>query len=268
MHKKLAALCKDDDKAQLVASVVRESMAEAGEESITRTATLEVLEQALLDFEVTLTEKNLNEILDELEEEGLFGGTSSEEDSDTPVDDGMDGSPAHMVGKRCMALMKMFDSERRAEVREWESGVVKEVEAGDEFGVGAKLHVLFDKFSALQVVSIEDVSLDDDEDQGASGVCPFCEREMPLTFHHLIPKCTHKTMKKKLGLGPKALNNGVDLCRPCHSAVHRTENNLTLAEKYNTTDKLLAHPAIQKWIGYAQKQKCEGNGQDGLRLRR
>lgn len=27
------------------------------------------------------------------------------------------------------------------------------------------------------------------EDEGECGGCAMCERQMPLTFHHLIPRC-------------------------------------------------------------------------------
>jgi hypothetical protein len=262
---------KNDLQAQLIASVARETVEEAvGDGSAaarSRESWAEALDQAVLDFEVSVSAEQLNAILNDLEEDGVLD--NGNDSVDTEFED--ESNPAKLVGKAVLALMTVFDSETKTEVKEWESGVVKEVEAGDEYGLGMKLHVLFDKFAALQVVSVEDVCLDyfdDEEGESKTGVCPFCERHMPLTFHHLIPRCTHTVMKKKYDLDSRTLNHGVDLCRPCHSAVHRTESNRELAENFNTTEKLLGHPAIQKWIGYAKKQKCEGGGQDRLRLRR
>lgn len=46
------------------------------------------------------------------------------------------------------------------------------------------------------------------------------------------------------------------LCRPCHSAVHKFEDNKTLARDYNTLAKLLAHEKMPKWIAYISKQKA------------
>ncbi|KAJ3293558.1 hypothetical protein HK104_004373 [Borealophlyctis nickersoniae] len=90
-----------------------------------------------------------------------------------------------------------------------------------------------------------------------AGVCELCERPMPLTFHHLIPRATHKKLLKR-GLFTKQemCTRGVMLCRPCHSAVHRQFDHLTLALEYNSIEKLLEHEGIIKWAAYASKQRC------------
>jgi len=46
----------------------------------------------------------------------------------------------------------------------------------------------------------------------------------------------------------------VDLCRPCHSSVHKTHDNKTLAVDYNTLEKLLGDPAIYKFAKWASRQ--------------
>jgi hypothetical protein len=38
--------------------------------------------------------------------------------------------------------------------------------------------------------------------------CVICKRKMPLIFHHLIPRTTHKKMKKKTKLTKQDLNGG------------------------------------------------------------
>ena len=45
------------------------------------------------------------------------------------------------------------------------------------------------------------------------------------------------------------------ICRQCHTAVHRTHDNMTLAVEYNTIDKLIQEPAIYKFCKWASKQK-------------
>mmetsp|Transcript_14530 Transcript_14530/g.29046 ORF Transcript_14530/g.29046 Transcript_14530/m.29046 type:complete len:284 (-) Transcript_14530:61-912(-) len=262
--KLLESICSDADQAQLVAAVLRESILECNTGSaLSRETAFSELEQALLDCEVSLTSSDINKILDSLEGDGLIGEetASAEEEAENEILE----RDEDMVGKSCTALMKIFDSETKSYITEWHTGVVKEVEAGEEFD--SKFHVLFDQFGSLQIVSIQDIAFDEEDDSSDKcGSCPFCEREMPLTFHHLIPKATHTAMKKlansKYLPDPTEepttayLNShGVDICRPCHSQVHRCENNLTLAQQYNTTEKLLAHPGIQRWIVYARKQK-------------
>jgi hypothetical protein len=46
------------------------------------------------------------------------------------------------------------------------------------------------------------------QEEFEDGVCVLCEREMALTFHHLIPRMTHKKMMKK-GLTKTELNVGI-----------------------------------------------------------
>lgn len=45
------------------------------------------------------------------------------------------------------------------------------------------------------------------------------------------------------------------VCRPCHSALHRFEDEETLALSYNSLEKILAHPKVVPWIKYIAKQR-------------
>ena len=111
----------------------------------------------------------------------------------------------------------------------------------------------------------------DDDDEG---ICELCEREMPLTFHHLFPKTTHEriaahglpadadaTLGGALPEGIKGLTKdfmqsyGSQLCRPCHSSVHRAEDNRTLAEKYHTVALLQGHEKIASFVDWARRQR-------------
>lgn len=46
------------------------------------------------------------------------------------------------------------------------------------------------------------------------------------------------------------------VCRPCHSVIHKTHDNVSLAEHYNTVVKLLADRDIYKFCKWASKQKA------------
>jgi hypothetical protein len=89
----------------------------------------------------------------------------------------------------------------------------------------------------------------------AKGVaeCEMCGRIMPLTAHHLRPRSEHDVYLKR-GLSQEELNTCADLCRPCHSAVHRRFDNKTLAASYFTVTLLLADEKLQRWAAYAAKQ--------------
>ncbi|KAI9012268.1 hypothetical protein DFJ74DRAFT_710263 [Hyaloraphidium curvatum] len=96
----------------------------------------------------------------------------------------------------------------------------------------------------------------DDEEDLPPGYCELCARgPMRLTFHHLIPKKTHKKLLKRGIFSKSDLARGAALCRPCHSAVHRLHPHEDLALNYNTVELLLADPEVQRWVAYAGKQK-------------
>lgn len=108
----------------------------------------------------------------------------------------------------------------------------------------------------LDLLYFEGEEEDSDNDEGQIGVCPICTRELPLTFHHLIPKSTHKKMVKQHGYSKEYLNShGVDLCRPCHSHVHRLIPLMDMALTFNTLERILEHNGVKKWIPYIRKQK-------------
>jgi 5-methylcytosine-specific restriction endonuclease McrA len=111
-----------------------------------------------------------------------------------------------------------------------------------EYGVEARV--------LISELRLEHEIVGDEEE----GLCPICDREMPLTFHHLIPRTTHEKYLKK-GYTMKQLSTGVMLCRPCHSAVHKAEDEFSLAADWNTLEKILTHPDVIKWQNYAKKQK-------------
>ncbi|KAM5535331.1 hypothetical protein V8D89_011016 [Ganoderma adspersum] len=85
--------------------------------------------------------------------------------------------------------------------------------------------------------------------------CEICEREVPLTYHHLIPREVHDKVRKKKWHPEAMLNSVAWLCRPCHSAVHGVASNEVLAREFYTVELLLAREDIQKWRKYAAKQR-------------
>ena len=136
----------------------------------------------------------------------------------------------------------------------------------------------------------DEVSRKDDGEYIGEGECELCERFVQLTRHHLIPKSTHARVKTKLlhaataieqgdrDRARRILGNGLehvveslndtskwnirnvlqqtcDICRTCHSAVHRTHDNMTLALNYNTVEQLLEDERIYKFCQWASKQK-------------
>lgn len=67
----------------------------------------------------------------------------------------------------------------------------------------------------------------------------------------------HKEYRKK-GYSFDQLQSALMICRLCHSAIHRTFDNKQLAGQYNTLDKLMANDSMQRFVGWARKQRVAG----------
>jgi len=116
-----------------------------------------------------------------------------------------------------------------------------------------------------EIVTEEETKVYNDSEtrrQEKQEVCEMCDRPMPLTFHHLIPKTTHAKYKAK-GYGAATLAKGIWVCRPCHSAVHRLIDEDTLAESFNTLELLLEDERVAKWAKYCSKQRVNRSKADG-----
>jgi hypothetical protein len=105
--------------------------------------------------------------------------------------------------------------------------------------------------------------------------CEICEREIPLTYHHLIPRSTHAKVLKQKWHSETMINSVAWLCRLvlnfcsarqmaqrsvyqfryCHSTVHHVATNEELARSFYTVELLLQREDIQKWRAYAARQR-------------
>lgn len=95
------------------------------------------------------------------------------------------------------------------------------------------------------------------DEPNRSGNCELCEREQPLTFHHLIPRGVHsKNRYRKQFTKQEMRTTGLWICRLCHDGIHDlVPDEKELASQYNTKEKLLEHPGIAKHVGWVRKQK-------------
>ena len=76
--------------------------------------------------------------------------------------------------------------------------------------------------------------------------CPVCDRITPRKYwhkHHLIPR-SKKGSKK----------GTVKCCISCGKMVHKLFSNKDLAKKYDTVEKLLSHPDVQKWVEWIKRK--------------
>jgi len=83
------------------------------------------------------------------------------------------------------------------------------------------------------------------------GCCAICERTERLTRHHLIPRTRHPNKWNKREFDRAMVHAVAGICRPCHSQIHQILTEKELERKFNTIQKLRAHPEISKfaiWI--------------------
>lgn len=87
--------------------------------------------------------------------------------------------------------------------------------------------------------------------------CELCEREKPLTKHHLIPRAVHSKKKFINLFGKEEMHKrGLMICKLCHNGIHDLiPDEKELAESFNTKELLLADERIAKHVQWVRKQK-------------
>ena len=107
-----------------------------------------------------------------------------------------------------------------------------------------------------ELVAISEDSREEMRKRGAKiGCCPCCSRTVPLTFHHLVPKKVHRRNRYKKQYSKNDLNRGIYLCRRCHKGIHRTFDEPTLAEKFNSLETILSNERLAKHFRWVAKRR-------------
>lgn len=115
--------------------------------------------------------------------------------------------------------------------------------------------VLFQSLESSKRAHGDGDGLDGEDDEVVEeGGCAMCARDMPLTRHHLIPRMHHKH-GAYAKMTSEHLNRCILICRPCHSAIHKLEDEKTLAARFHTLQLLMADERIQKWVAYISKRR-------------
>jgi len=87
-------------------------------------------------------------------------------------------------------------------------------------------------------------------------VCELCGRDKPLTYHHLLPRKSHRKRRIRDRFEREELHGrGLWLCRLCHRQLHRFYTEMELAERLNTREAILEEPQMQRFLQWARKQK-------------
>ena len=75
--------------------------------------------------------------------------------------------------------------------------------------------------------------------QKEASPCACCQRLVPLTFHHLIPRKMHRRKGFRRRFSKEELNVGVHICRKCHRGIHALYDGI-LFEDVSTPYEILS----------------------------
>jgi hypothetical protein len=87
--------------------------------------------------------------------------------------------------------------------------------------------------------------------------CELCGRTMKMgtTAHHLIPRTCHSNKWFKKQFSREQMQQTVDLCRDCHSTIHRlVPKEKNLGCNYYSLELLRQHPKIASFLGWIKRQ--------------
>jgi len=87
------------------------------------------------------------------------------------------------------------------------------------------------------------------------GFCQTCNRNTYLTFHHLIPRKVHRRAHFRKNYSKQQLQAGIDLCRQCHSGIHKRFTEMELAKNLYTYELLSANEQLKEFFNWVSKQR-------------
>lgn len=87
------------------------------------------------------------------------------------------------------------------------------------------------------------------------GTCVLCERELSLSFHHLIPKKMHRRTYFRKHFTKEELARGINICRKCHDGIHKLYDEMTLAKSYSSLALLQKDEKLRAHFAWVAKQK-------------
>lgn len=77
--------------------------------------------------------------------------------------------------------------------------------------------------------------------------CELCGRDTRTTEHHLVPRARRRKERERFG-------DVAQICRDCHTVIHATWDNKSLARDYASIDRLRAAPELQRYLKWIRKQ--------------
>ena len=86
-------------------------------------------------------------------------------------------------------------------------------------------------------------------------LCELCRSAESVNFHHLIPRSVHANKWFKKRFTREQMRRGINVCRPCHHAIHDlVPDEKELGRHYHTLEKLLAHPEVARYVEWKRRR--------------
>lgn len=89
--------------------------------------------------------------------------------------------------------------------------------------------------------------------------CATCGRCVRLTFHHLIPRKLHRRNHFRRHYDRETLNQGIRICRACHTGIHRRFDEMTLARDYPSLERLCEDAVLARHFAWVARQKTDAD---------
>ena len=84
--------------------------------------------------------------------------------------------------------------------------------------------------------------------------CVLCGSEHFITFHHLIPKSCHRNKWFRKNFDKDDMTErGIDICRRCHSYLHKKFPDKMLGRELNTREKIVTNETMRNYLAWARK---------------
>jgi hypothetical protein len=84
--------------------------------------------------------------------------------------------------------------------------------------------------------------------------CELCQHETAYNFHHFICRTVHRNKWFRKRYSRAEMRRGIRTCKSCHQAIHAlVPSEKELGRHYNTLEKLVAHPAIGKYVAWKRR---------------
>jgi len=85
--------------------------------------------------------------------------------------------------------------------------------------------------------------------------CLLCGRQKSLTFHHFVPRFCHSNKWFKKRLTRDEMQQGIDLCKDCHTFLHKQFTEKELARELASREAMLENETIATFIQWVRKKK-------------